>query len=75
MDYRNGCRDYDDCFMGVAQPGRPTAPLPPSLSSVERMPILVDSLDPDVLVRWTIDSWLEGTDPMLDAVAKVVAQQ
>lgn len=75
MDYRNGCRDYDDCFMGVAQPGRPTAPLPPSLSSVERMPILVDSLDPDVLVRWTIDSWLKGTDPMLDAIAKVVAQQ
>jgi hypothetical protein len=75
MDYHDGCRKYDDCFMGVAQPGRPTAPVPPVFTSIDRMPVAIDSLDPDVPASWTIESWLNGTDPMLDAVKKTVSQR
>jgi hypothetical protein len=75
MDYRDGCRDYDDCFMGVAQPGRPTAPLPSALPPMERMPLTVDSLEPDVPVQWTIESWLRDTDPMLEAVEKMLVRR
>jgi hypothetical protein len=72
MDYRDGCRKYDDCFQGVAQPGRPTAPLPAGIASTDRMPISIDTLEPDVLAPWTIESWLKGTDPMMQAVTALV---
>jgi hypothetical protein len=72
MDYRDGCRKYDDCFQGVAQPGRPTAPLPAGIASTDRMPISIDSLEPDIDAPWTIESWLKGTDPMMQAVTELV---
>lgn len=69
MDYADGCRKYDDCFEAVAQPGGPAAPtlliLPPG---TQRLPISVSTLDPDVRAPWTIESWLEGTDPAMQAV-------
>jgi hypothetical protein len=69
MDYADGCRKYDDCFEAVAQPGGPAAPtllkLPPN---TQRLPIAVKTLDPDVIAPWTIQSWIEGLDPAMEAV-------
>ena len=39
---------------------------------LERIPISVPTLEPDVLAPWTIDSWLAGKDPMMDAVTALV---
>jgi len=73
MDYRDGCREYDDCMEAVAQPGRPTATtLLPTPTPLERLPISVATLEPDVLAPWTIDSWLTGKDPMMDAVTTLI---
>jgi hypothetical protein len=72
MDFHDGCRRYDDCFAGVSQPGRSTAALPAGVKSVKRMPLAVASLEPDVYVPWTIESWLNGVDPMLEAVHAVI---
>jgi hypothetical protein len=73
MDYRNGCRQYDDCMEAIAQPRRPSATaLLPTPAPLERFPISVATLDPDVLAPWTIDSWLTGKDPMMDAVTTLV---
>ena len=73
MDYANGCREYDDCFEGVVAAGRPAAmsllKLPPEL---KRLPLSVGTLDPDVSAPWTLDSWLNGTDPGMDAVAAML---
>jgi hypothetical protein len=74
MDFRDGCRQYDDCFAGIAQPGRPASPLPAGLESIDRLPIAIASLEPDVAAPWTIESWLMGTDPMMDAVTELVRQ-
>jgi len=73
QDYHTGCRTYDDCFVGVAQPGHPTAPLAvKTTETIERIPIEISSLDPDIKAPWTVDSWLSGTDPAMDAVAASV---
>jgi hypothetical protein len=73
MDYRDGCRQYDDCMEAIAQPGRPTATVPlPTPAPLERLPISVATLEPDVLAPWTIDSWLTGKDPMMDAVTTLI---
>ena len=72
-DYRNGCRTYDDCFVGVAQPGRPTGSPPALVAVVGRRPITVSSLDPDVAAPWTMEAFKAGRDPALDAVAALVA--
>ena len=74
-DLRDGCRRYDDCVQFIPQPDRPAAPLPNGVRSVERLPIAVDTLDPDVYVQWRIESWLKGTDPMMDAVTALVAKE
>lgn len=72
MDYANGCREYTDCFEGIVEAGRPTATsllkLPPAL---KRLPIAVGSLDPDVYAPWTIDSWINGADPAMEAVKEM----
>lgn len=74
MDYRNGCRTYGDCHEAIAQPGRPTAISPlPTRPPVVRMPVAVDTLVPDVHAPWTIDSWLSGADPMMEAVAALLS--
>ncbi len=71
MDYANGCRGYDDCFEGIVEAGRPSArsllKLPPQL---KRLPISVRTLEPDVHAPWTIESWINGTDPGMEAIAK-----
>jgi hypothetical protein len=70
MDYQTGCRAYDDCFVAVAQPGRPAiAPLIKAKLDIERIPVAVQSLAPDVVAPWTIESWLDGTDPAIEAIA------
>jgi hypothetical protein len=73
MDYAHGCREYDDCFEAIVEEGRPTAvsllKLPPDL---KRMPLSVGTLEPDVMAPWTLDSWLRGTDPAMDAIAALV---
>ena len=73
MYYHYACRKYYDCSEAIAQPGRPTAsPALPWLGVIERLPISVTSLQPDVFVPWTIESWLGGADPMLDAVTALI---
>jgi hypothetical protein len=73
MDYRDACRQYDDWMEAIAKPGRPTATVPlPSPAPLERLPISVVTLEPDILAPWTIDSWLTGKDPMMDAVTALV---
>jgi hypothetical protein len=75
MDYHGACREYDDCSEAVAQPGRPTAKAAlPMLGSTERLPISVSSLQPDIDAPWTIESWLSGSDPMMDAVAAMLGK-
>ncbi|HVI57903.1 MAG TPA: hypothetical protein VM619_03380 [Luteimonas sp.] len=70
MDYRDGCKAYDDCQEAISQPGRPVvAAALPMLGPVARLPISVPTLAPDVAVPWTIDAWREGKDPIMDAVA------
>ncbi len=69
MDYRDGCRRHDDCAAPIAQPGRAVATAAlPFLTEPERIPITIASLQPDISASWTIDDWLAGRDPMLDAV-------
>jgi len=76
MDYRDGCRHYDDCFEGIAQPGGPTATSPfTSAIPLDRLPISVVALEPDIVAPWTIESWLTGNDPMMDAVATLVIEK
>jgi hypothetical protein len=59
----------------IAQPGRPTATTPlPTPAPLNRLPISVATLEPDVLAPWTIDSWLTGKDPMMDAVTALVGK-
>ena len=76
MDYRDGCRHYDDCFEGIAQPGGPTATSPfTSAIPLDRLPISVVALEPDIVAPWTIEAWLTGNDPMMDAVATLVIEK
>jgi hypothetical protein len=74
-DYETGCRNYDDCFVALAQPGRPTAPPPVSAAAVDRMPVAVSSLEPDLPAPWTVESWLTGTDPAMDAVSHALKEK
>ncbi|TKR29491.1 hypothetical protein FCE95_15240 [Luteimonas gilva] len=70
MDYADGCRKYDDCMEAIAQPGRPVASgALMSLGAMPRLPVSVPTLEPDMPAPWTIDAWLKGEDPMMDAVA------
>jgi|GEM_PF-585966 len=71
-DYRNGCRTYEDCFIAVAQPGSPVR-IKPELMNIERVPIAVKSLAPEIYAPWTIDDWMEGNDSAMDAVAKAIS--
>lgn len=75
MDYADGCRKYDDCMEAIAQPGRPAASgALPARGPMERLPISVPTLEPDMPAPWTIDAWLKGEDPMMDAVAASLAR-
>jgi hypothetical protein len=75
MDYHDGCRKYDDCFEAVAQPGQPVAAaVLPFLGRLDRLPLAVATLEPDVPVAWTIDAWLSGRDPMMDAAASLLGK-
>lgn len=75
MDYANGCREYEDCFEGIVETGRPAAKsllkLPPNL---QRLPLSVGTLEPDVHAPWTLESWLNGTDPAMDAINALFAR-
>ena len=75
MDFADGCREYADCFEAVAQPDGPAAPtllaLPPG---TPRLPISVGTLDPNVSAPWTIESWINGTDPAMQAVIELQSE-
>jgi len=74
MDYADGCRKYDDCSEAIAQPGRPAAAgALPVLGPVARLPVAVPTLEPDVSAAWTMDDWLNGKDPMMDAAKAAIA--
>ena len=66
-DFEDGCRRYADCFAGVAQPGGPTATPAAIAHLIERMPLQVASLDPDVAAPTTIADYLTGRDSGLVA--------
>jgi hypothetical protein len=73
-DYRDGCRAFDDCFAAVAQPGRRTGSPPELDATLVRRPIGIDSLEPDIAAGWTLDAFMAGRDPALDAIAARVAK-
>jgi hypothetical protein len=71
QDFHTGCRNYDDCFVGVTPPGHAYAPLMIrgiKVEDIAREPIAIASLEPDIAAPWTIESWLNGTDPALEAL-------
>lgn len=76
MEYAKGCREYDDCFEAIVEEGRPTAvsllKLPPDL---KRLPLAVGTLEPDVHAPWTLESWLNGTDPAMQAIAAISSRR
>jgi hypothetical protein len=73
MDYRDGCRRHDDCAAAVAQRGRPVALWAiPYRVEPARIPIAIATLQPDIPVIWTINSWMAGEDPMMEAVRQAV---
>lgn len=73
MDYQDGCKAYDDCQEAIAQPGRPFATSAlPMLGPTNRLPVSVPTLEPSIPAPWTIDAWIKGEDPMMDAVRAAV---
>ena len=73
MDYENGCRQYDDCFEGIAPVGRPTATsLLKVPEDLPRIPVAVSSIEPDVFVPETIEAWLQGEDSAMTALIRLV---
>jgi hypothetical protein len=74
-DFRTGCRHYSDCFVSIAQPGSPTGTPPEEAAAFEgygRVPLEVQSLDPQVAAPWTIGDYLDGQDPGMRAVASLI---
>ncbi len=69
-DYKDGCKKFDDCFPGVAQPGHRAAP---TGGDIPRMPIAVKDLDPEISVRVTLKDFADGRDPAMEAVAAEIA--
>jgi hypothetical protein len=70
-DFKDGCRHYDDCVLDLAQPGAATGTPPKKAAQLEalgRKPVQIDSLDPEVRAPWTIQDYLAGRDPGIDAV-------
>jgi hypothetical protein len=70
-DYRDGCRKFDDCFAGVAQPGGRAAP---NDGQFARMPITLKELEPEIPVRMTLADLQAGKDAAMEAVAEQVAR-
>ena len=64
-----GCRFNCRILVGSSRPTATTSL--PTPAPLDRLPISVPTLEPDVLAPWTINSWLTGKDPM-DAVTALV---
>lgn len=76
MDYGGGCKAYHDCHAAIAQPSSPIAAgALPTLGAPDRLPVSVQTLEPDIPAPWTIDAWLSGKDPMMDAVVAAINEQ
>jgi hypothetical protein len=71
-DYHDGCRAFDDCFAAVAQPGKPTGSPLNIESTVVRRPIAIATLEPDLAAPWSLDAFVAGRDPALEAMAPMV---
>ena len=71
-DLADGCHAYTDCFVALAQPGSPTGS--PQQAGIDRVygrkPVAVRSLDPDIPARWTIEEYLSGRDPAMEALKR-----
>jgi len=73
-DYRGGCLTYDECVVGVAQPGRPHGSPPQVAAVVRPMPIAIPTLAPDIPAPFTIKAFEAGRDPAVEAVAAALKQ-
>ncbi len=71
-DYKDGCKKFDDCFAGVAQPSGRAAPADEQFA---RMPIAVKDFDPEISVRVTLKDIAEGRDAAMEAVAAEIADR
>jgi hypothetical protein len=71
-DLAGGCHPYTDCFGALAQFGFPTGSSPEKRAIIDRIygrkPLEVRSLDPDIPAPWTIQDYLSGQDPAIEAV-------
>lgn len=72
-DFANGCRDYDDCHVVLAQPGSPTATPVERAGRLDaffgRKPLTVPNLDPDIPAAWTVADYEAGRDPPWQAIS------
>lgn len=75
-DVADGCRRYTDCIAVLAQPGSPTGSPKEKQEFLDkfygRKPLAVESLDPDIPAPWTIDDYLAGRDPAMEALKRAL---
>jgi hypothetical protein len=73
-DLADGCRPYQDCFGALAQPGSPTGSKGAKQAILDwgfgRKPLAVRSLDPEIPAPWTIQDYLAGRDPAMEALRR-----
>jgi hypothetical protein len=76
-EWQEGCRNYGDCFVSVAQPGAHTGTPPEKEAILDkaygRIPLAVPTLDPEVKAPWTVQDYLEGRDPGMDATLMLIS--
>ena len=75
-DFKQGCKPYNDCLMVLAQPGAAHGTPPEQVESLEafgRKPLQVESLEPNVSAPWTLQDFLSGRDPGIEAVRTLTA--
>jgi hypothetical protein len=71
-DYHDGCRKFSDCFAAVAQPKGPTGSPIEIAAHLERIPISVATLNPDIPAPLTIKDLAAGRDPAIEAVTRAI---
>ena len=75
-DFKQGCKPYRDCLMVLAQPGAAHGTPPEQVALLEafgRKPLQVESIEPDVSAPWTLQDFLSGHDPGIEAVGTLTA--
>ncbi len=73
-DLADACRHDQDCFGALAQPGAPTGSKGAKQAIIDwsfgRKPLAIPSLDPDIPAPWTIEDYLAGRDPAMEALKR-----